>query len=415
MPRALLIVLDSVGIGGAADAAAYGDAGADTLGHIAEACARGEGDRAGLRAGPLRLPNLAALGLGLAAGCASGRVPSGLAPSGLVEGAWGAGVETSRGKDTPSGHWEIAGLPVAFDWGYFPNTRPAFPAELTSALIRDAGLPGILGDCHASGTAIIEELGAEHVRTGRPICYTSVDSVFQIAAHETAFGLERLYAVCAVARRLTLPLRIGRVIARPFVGDAESGFTRTGNRKDFAIAPEGETLLDALAAQGRPVVTVGKVGDIFAHRHTGREVKATGNAALLAAALDAFRTLPDGGLVFVNLIDFDSEYGHRRDVAGYAAALESLDREVPAIRAALSPGDLAVITADHGNDPTWRGSDHTRERVPILAFGPDVTPGSLGLRPTLADIGAGLADHLGLDWRGQGQSFLADGLRPPPH
>ncbi|MGY2047596.1 phosphopentomutase [Methylobacterium sp. JK268] len=404
MNRALLIVLDSVGIGGAPDAAAFGDAGADTLGHIAQACASGEGDRAGLRAGPLRLPHLAALGLGLAARAATGAVPPGLDPAGEVEGAWGHAVETARGKDTVSGHWEIAGVPVDFDWGYFPDAHPSFPPDLTAALVAEAGLPGILGDRHASGTAIIAACGAEHLRTGRPICYTSVDSVFQIAAHEEAFGLDRLYAVCRIARRLCDRHRIGRVIARPFRGDAASGFTRTANRRDFATPPPGDTLLDRLVAAGRPVVSVGKIGDIFAHRGTGREVKAAGNEACLTAALEAFRDLAPGGLVFVNLVDFDTEYGHRRDAPGYAAALERFDARLPEIRAALRVDDLCVITADHGNDPTWTGTDHTREQVPVLAFGPGQPAGPIGRR-LFADIGASLAAHLGLPVRG-GTSWL---------
>jgi phosphopentomutase len=406
MPRALVIVLDSVGIGGAEDAAAYGDEGADTVGHIAEACARGEGDRPGLRQGPLQLPNLAALGLGLACETSTGRLPPNLAPAGAVTGAWGYGVETSKGKDTPSGHWEIAGVPVAFEWGYFPNTLPAFPPELTDALVREAGLPGILGDRHASGTDILDELGAEHVRIGKPICYTSVDSVFQIAAHEDTFGLERLYEVCRIARRLCDPFKIGRVIARPFVGDAEHGFTRTGNRKDFSIPPPADTILDILTKAGRSVVSVGKIGDIFAHRATGREIKPHGNDACLSAALDALRVLPDGGFVFANLVDFDTEWGHRRDVPGYAATLEAFDRRVLEIRAALTGGDLAIITADHGNDPTWRGTDHTREHTPILAFGPAASPSSIGRRDTFADVAATVAAHLGIPPLETGRPFL---------
>jgi phosphopentomutase len=405
MPRTLLIVLDSVGIGGAEDAAAYGDAGADTVGHIADACARGEGDRAGLRRGPLQLPNLTALGLGLACEASTGRMPPNLAPTGAMWGAWGYGVETSKGKDTPSGHWEIAGAPVAFDWGYFPDTRPAFPRDLTDSLVREAGLPGILGDRHASGTDILDELGAEHVRTGKPICYTSVDSVFQIAAHEDTFGLERLYEVCRIARRLCDPLKIGRVIARPFMGDAEHGFTRTGNRKDFAIPPPVDTILDILTKAGRPVVSVGKIGDIFAHRGTGREIKPHGNDACLSAALEAMAAAPDGGFVFANLVDFDSDWGHRRDVPGYAAALEAFDRRMPEIGAALQDGDLMVITADHGNDPTWRGTDHTREHTPILAFGPALEPGTIGRRETFADIAATIATHLGAPKPGAGRSW----------
>src|SRR5215218_4706837 len=245
MGRALILVLDSVGIGAAPDAALYGDEGADTVGHIAEACARDEANAAG-RAGQLKLPNLVRLGLGHACELAAGRVPPGLESNSTPEGRFGCAAETSKGKDTPSGHWEIAGVPVAFDWGYFPNTRTAFPRELTEALTREAELPGILGDKHASGTDILDELGAEHMRTGKPICYTSVDSVFQIAAHEETFGLARLYGLCLTARRLCDPLKIGRVIARPFAGDATRGFTRTGNRKDFSIPPPADTILDVL-------------------------------------------------------------------------------------------------------------------------------------------------------------------------
>ena len=408
--RAFVVVLDACGAGALPDADAYGDEGADTLGHIAEACARGEGDRAGLRRGALALPNLAALGLGLAAEGSTGRLPPGLAPGGAVAGAFGVGVETSKGKDTPSGHWEIAGLPVAFDWGHFPDAVPAFPPALTAALIREARLPGILGNRHASGTVIVDELGAEHLRTGAPICYTSVDSVFQIAAHEERFGLHRLYEVCRIARRLCDAYRIGRVIARPFAG-APDAFVRTPNRRDFATPPPGETLLDRLTGAGRSVVSIGKIGDIFAHRGTGREVKASGNDACLDAALDGLRDLPEGGLVFTNPVDFDTDFGHRRDVAGYAAALERFDARVPEIGAALREGDLAVITADHGNDPTCRGTDHTREHTPILALGPGLRPGPglprgpLGRRG-FADIGATLAVHLGIAPLKAGQSWL---------
>jgi phosphopentomutase len=405
MPRALIIVLDSVGIGGAKDAHEYGDAGADTVGHIAEACAAGRGDRAGLRQGPLRLPHLSDLGLGLACGASTGRMPHGLAPSGPVAGAWGYGVETSKGKDTPSGHWEIAGVPVDFNWGYFPNTIPSFPQFLTDALIARAKLPGVLGNKHASGTEIIDELGAEHVKTGRPICYTSVDSVLQIAAHEESFGLERLYDLCRIARELCDPLNIGRVIARPFVGTVEGGFKRTGNRKDFATQPPSDTILDMLIKAGRPVVTIGKIGDIFAHRSTGQEIKPHGNDACLTAAIEGMSHLPDGGLVFANLVDFDSEYGHRRDIPGYAAALEAFDRRAPEITASLRKGDLAIITADHGNDPTWRGTDHTREHVPILCFGPEVEPGPIGRRASFADIGAKALAHVGLRPPGKGEPW----------
>jgi phosphopentomutase len=235
-----------------------------------------------------------------------------------------------------------------------------------------------------------------------------VDSVLQIAAHEETFGRERLYDLCGTVRRLADPYRIGRVIARPFVGSPEVGFTRTPYRKDFATAPPRDTVLDILVKAERPVVTVGKIGDIFAHRGTGREVKPHGNDACLTGALAALRALPRGGFVFANLVDFDSEFGHRRDVPGYAAALEAFDARVPEIRAALQPGDMAVIAADHGNDPTWRGTDHTREHVPILCFGPQVRPGPLGRRESFADIGATVAAHLGVPAPTAGHSWLKD-------
>lgn len=405
MTRAILIVLDSVGCGGAADAAAYGDVGADTLGHIAQACAEGRGDRDGLRSGPLHLPNLARLGLSHACAASTGRALAGLARPEALDGQWGYGVELSQGKDTPSGHWEIAGCPVPFKWGYFTALTASFPPDLVAGIVREGALPGILGNKHASGTAVIDELAGEHIRTGKPICYTSVDSVLQIAAHEQHFGLERLYELCRKVRALVDPLKIGRVIARPFIGSPESGFTRTGNRKDFAIPPPDETILDRLASRGRAIVTVGKIGDIFAHRNTGEEIKPFGNAAMFAAALEAWEKLPDGGFCFVNLVDFDTEYGHRRDIPGYAAALEAFDRDLPRLEAALKPGDLAVISADHGNDPSWPGTDHTREHVPILAFGPGVAAGPIGRRESFADIAARLGDWLGVGPVGPGRGW----------
>lgn len=405
MPRAMIIVLDSVGVGASADAAAYGDAGADTLGHIAMACAAGKGGRAGLRSGPLHLPHLVSLGLSHAYRRSTGgwltRMPRPVKPGGLH----GCAVEISQGKDTPSGHWEIAGCPVPFQWGYFTQQQNSFPPDLVAAIIQQGGIPGILGNCHASGTLIIESLAAEHIRTGHPICYTSVDSVFQIAAHEEAFGLERLYGLCRVVRKLVDPLNIGRVIARPFVGDAVSGFTRTANRKDFAIPPPDATILDRAVEAGREVVTIGKIGDIFAHRATGRELKGKNNDEHVSLAVATLGSLADGGFAFVNLVDFDSDYGHRRDPAGYAACLEAFDRRVPELQAALRPGDLAVITADHGNDPTWKGTDHTREHVPIVAFGPGISGRDIGRRASFADIGQSVASWLGLKPLGSGTAW----------
>jgi phosphopentomutase len=243
------------------------------------------------------------------------------------------------------------------------------------------------------------------MRTGKPICYTSVDSVFQIAAHEESFGLERLYALCGIVRRLVDPLNIGRVIARPFTGSIEAGFARTANRKDFAVLPPGPTVLDRAAEAGRAIVSIGKIGDIFAHRNTGQERKGASNDAHVAMAVEALQTLPDGGFSFVNLVDFDSEYGHRRDVAGYAAAIEAFDRRVPDLQAALRAGDLVVITADHGNDPTWHGTDHTREHVPIIGFGLGLSARALGRRSSFADIGQSVGRHLGLAPLPHGESW----------
>jgi phosphopentomutase len=388
MARVILIVMDSVGIGAAPDAARYGDEGADTLGHIADFCAETRG-----RA--LHLPHLVRLGLGEACRLAGGRVPPGLEGAGEPAGRFGAAIEISKGKDTPSGHWEIAGLPVPFEWGHFPKTEPAFPDALVAALCERAALPDILGNCHASGTEIVARLGTEHIRTGKPICYTSADSVFQIAAHEESFGLARLYQVCAVARELVDPLMIGRVIARPFVG-SPGDFTRTAHRRDYAVPPPGPTILSLATEAGRDVVSVGKIGDIFAHDGTGREVKGSGNAALMETTMDLLDGVADGGFVFVNLVDFDTVFGHRRDPAGYAAALEAFDTDLGRLMPLLKPGDLLIVTADHGCDPTFTGSDHTREQVPVLAFGQGLRRGAMGTRRSFADIGAACAAHLSL-------------------
>jgi phosphopentomutase len=401
--RALILVMDSVGIGYAPDAERYGDAGADTVGHIAAACERGDADTSE-RAGPLQLPNLARLGLPQACAIAGAPAAVGLAAAEKVIGRFGSACEVSKGKDTPSGHWEITGVPVAFDWGYFPKTRPCFPPELISSLCERAGISGILGDCHASGTEIIGALGDQHMRTGRPICYTSADSVFQIAAHEEAFGLERLYCLCETARELVDPLNIGRVIARPFIGTAGS-FSRTANRRDYSVPPPSPTLLDIATAEGRDVVTIGKIGDIFAHSGTGRVLKAAGNHALFERTLEGFASLADGGLLFANFIDFDTIYGHRRDVAGYAKALEDFDARLPRLLDAMTDDDLVVITADHGCDPTWQGTDHTREQVPVLAWSPSLAPGSMGRRSSFADVAATVAQHLRLPPSGAGAPF----------
>ena len=406
MARVFLIVMDSFGIGGAPDAAAFGDEGSNTLGHIAEQCASGGGDRDGLRSGPLQLPNLDRLGLGAAADLSTGTRPAGLDYSGPIDAAWGVGREISTGKDTPSGHWEIAGLPVPFSWGYFPDTEPCFPDDLIAAIVEKAGLPGILGNKHASGTEIIEELGEAHISSGKPIFYTSADSVLQIAAHETHFGLDRLYRLCQIARELTYDLVIGRVIARPFTGESAADFKRTGNRRDYAIEPTEDTLLDRLKAAGRQVIGVGKISDIFAAKGITKSIKASDNPALFEAMMEAEALAGEGDLVFVNFVDFDMLFGHRRDVPGYAAALEAFDAMLPRFIGQMQPGDLAIITADHGCDPSWTGTDHTREQVPILAFGPDIAPQEIGVRTSFADMAQTVAAHLGIASGKHGRKFL---------
>jgi len=396
--RAFLVVMDSVGCGGAPDAGAFfngavPDTGANTLAHIAEACAAGQAEDG--RTGPLRLPALDRLGLSAAVRLASGAAMPGLgaAPQGL----WGAAEETSPGKDTPSGHWELAGVPVPWVWHTFPDTEPAFPDELTQAVCAAAGTEGILGNCHASGTEILARLGEAHLRTGWPICYTSADSVFQIAAHEEAFGLDRLLDLCrAVAPRLHA-MRVGRVIARPFVG-APGAFTRTGNRRDFAIAPPAPTLCDWVSAAGRKVHGVGKIGDIFSMQGISDVAKGTDAELMghLARLVDEAET---GSLTFANFVEFDSLWGHRRAVSGSARALEWFDAALAPVLARLRPDDLMVLTADHGNDPTWAGTDHTRERVPVLAAGQGA--GALGLM-AFADVAATMAAHLGVPAAGPG-------------
>nr|WP_298250069.1 phosphopentomutase [uncultured Halomonas sp.] len=405
MTRAIVLVLDSFGIGAGPDAAHFGDVGADTLGHIAAACARGECDDRG-RIGPLHLPNLARLGLFHAHHGATGAWAEGVTPPAEVVGAWGHAAEISSGKDTPSGHWEIAGVPVRFEWGYFRDTQASFPPELLEALVREAGLPGVLGNCHASGTEVIAQFGEEHLASGRPIVYTSADSVFQIAAHEEAFGLEPLYALCETARRLLEPYNIGRVIARPFVGDV-GGFTRTANRRDYSVEPPMPTLLQRLHTAGGEVVAIGKIADIYAHCGVSRTIKASGHDALMDATLAALDDAAEGhSLVMTNFVDFDTLFGHRRDVAGYAAALEHFDARLPEVLARLGDDDLLVLTADHGCDPSWSGTDHTREQVPVLALGGGLAHGPLGARETFADIGQSLAEWLDLPPFADGTSFL---------
>ena len=402
MARAFLVVMDSVGAGGAPDAASFfngthPDSGANTLAHIAQACAAGRAEAG--RSGPLRMPVLDRLGLSAAVALASGEAMPGLGAR--PQGLWGAATEVSRGKDTPSGHWELAGVPVPWDWHYFPDTCPAFPQDLMDEVARLCGAGGTLGNCHASGVPIIEEHCAEHMRTGWPICYTSADSVFQIACHEETFGLDRLLKLCEdIAPRLHA-MKVGRVIARPFVG-SPGNFKRTTNRHDYAIAPPAPTLLDWVQGAGRRVHAIGKIGDIFSMRGID-DVKKGADLALFEHLMGWAAEAEDGSLTFANFVEFDSLFGHPRDVAGYARALEWFDGQVGRFLDHLRPGDLAIFTADHGNDPTWVGTDHTRERVPVLGWG----AGEKAIGPVAyADVGASVAAHLGVPAQGPGRSFL---------
>jgi phosphopentomutase len=380
--RIIWIVLDSVGIGAMPDAADYGDAGSDTLGNIASRRA-------------LRLPNLCRLGL------ANIKPLAGLTPEASPLGAYGRCALASPGKDTTTGHWEMAGIHLEKPFPLYPQ---GFPRLIMEEFERRIGRSA-LGNCPASGTEIIEKLGAEHMRTGSPIVYTSADSVFQIAAHEEVIPLWELYKICETARAILRgPHEVGRVIARPFVGSPGS-FTRTANRKDYAVPPPKGMLLDRLEDRNVLVYSVGKIFDVFLGRGIRDYVKTKNNSDGMARTLEAAQ-LVDAGLIFVNLVDFDQQYGHRNDVEGYAAALEEFDSWVPRLLEQLTDSDLVIITADHGCDPTTPSTDHSREYVPLLVYGPRARGGvNLGLRPTLSDLGQTIGENFGTHIE-KGQSFL---------
>lgn len=405
MARSIILLLDSFGIGYAHDAEKFGDSGADTLGHICEWMAA---NRKSADGSPryLHLPNLARLGLAGAAELSRGQklaYPLSSDDS-KIDAAYTYAEEISHGKDTLSGHWEITGVPVLFDWGYFPQHLKCFPKELVEKIIKQGNLPGVLGEKHASGTEIIKELGEEHLKTGKPIIYTSADSVLQIAAHEEVFGLERLYELCKICYELVKPYHIARVIARPFVGTRAEDFVRTGNRHDYAVPAPADTLLDKLVAAGGSVYAVGKIADIFAHRGITKHYPASGLDKLFAAALQAVQVAPDNSLVFVNFVDFDSSFGHRRDVEGYGEGLEYFDDRLPELLRLLKQDDLLLVTADHGCDPTWSGSDHTREKIPVLFFGKNIVSKALLPMRTFSDIGQTIAVHLGIERLANGKA-----------
>lgn len=395
MKRVIILMLDSFGVGGAPDAAKFGDEGANTLGHIA-AVVKG-----------LEIPNVAALGLGVAAFEAGGVKPDIVGRAEVSIGAkYGHMREISHGKDTSSGHWEMAGVPVLFDWGYFPKEYPSFPEELVQNIIRRGKIPGILGNEAASGTEIIERLGEEHIKTEKPIFYTSADSVLQIAAHEKYFGLQRLYDLCQIAFEEVKPYNIARVIARPFEGEKKGEFKRTKNRHDYSVTPPAPTVLDKFKNSGGSVIAIGKINDIYAGCGITKALKVSGLEELWNVTLEAVKSAPDRSIVFTNFVDFDMMWGHRRDVKGYAQGLEYFDRRLPELVKFLQPGDLVFITADHGCDPTYKGTDHTREQVPVLMFGSEVKSENIGQRDTYADIAQTIADYFGLEKMPYGKSFL---------
>jgi phosphopentomutase len=382
--RVVLIVLDSVGCGAAADAAAYGDEGADTLGNLSR------------KVGGLTLPYLQKYGIG------NLTTILGVPPAARPAGCYGKMQEASAGKDTTTGHWEMAGLRIDQAFTVFPD---GFPEAILGPFREKTGR-GVLGNKPASGTVILDELGEEHMRTGDLIVYTSGDSVFQVAAHERVVPIEELYRFCQIARDLLDQHNVGRVIARPFVGEGKGSFKRTYNRKDFSMLPPEGTVLDAIKARGLPVVGVGKIEDIYAGRGITEGVHTEGNVDGLEKTVELLSRV-DEGLIFVNLVDFDMLYGHRNDPAGYYKCLQEFDEFVPKLEAALRPGDLVLLTADHGNDPTSVSTDHTREYVPILGFGPACRAGvDLGVRKTFADVGATLAEAFGVTPPAHGTSFL---------
>ena len=389
MRRVIWLVLDSFGIGNAPDAADFGDAGADTLGHIATQR-------------PLSLPNLTALGLqaayeinnGIKAPLENDRPP-------LPHAFYGAAQEQSAGKDTLSGHWEMAGVAMDVAMHFFPDTQPTFPPELIQTILERANaeglsIDGILGDRHASGVEIINTLGEEHIATGRPIIYTSADSVIQIAAHEEYFGLERLYRLCVISREVADAYAVGRIIARPLIGEKQGEFARTKNRRDYALRPSGISVLEYAQAQGLTTVGIGKIHDIFGGHGIGHKRPAYTLEGLMDKTLAQIDAVQESGIIMTNFVDFDMEWGHRRDVEGYAAGLEYFDSRVPELLAKLHEDDLLILTADHGCDPTWSGTDHTRENIPAFGVLGSQTIGSIGIREGFGDMAETIADHLGI-------------------
>lgn len=407
MKRVFLIVLDSFGIGYSFDADKFNDVGSNTFGHIVEKCFFGEADVG--RTGPLYIPNLVRMGIIQAAKKSTGKYPLGFSNNSNIIASYAFASEISSGKDTTSGHWEIAGVPVLDDWYYFKEKYNSFPDILLKKIMTKFQLPGFIGNCHASGTDIIYELGEKHIQTKKPILYTSSDSVLQVACHEICFGLSNLYKLCETIRVIldNCKYKVARVIARPFIGNNKLNFQRTGNRRDFSIKPFSTTVIKKLIdeKQGQ-VIGIGKVSDIYGGIGISKKIESTGLKNLCNSTINEIKSSKNNTIVFTNLVDFDSNWGHRRDVSGYAKGLEFFDYKLSEIISLVAEKDLLILTADHGCDPTWKGTDHTRENIPILIYSPAIKPCYLGHRKTFSDIAQTIAKYFFLSEMQYGKSMF---------
>ena len=403
--KGILIVLDAVGIGGATDANDFADMGADTLGNIKKECIKGRANFS--RFGLLNIPNLASLGFYASHAVAQDYYSENQNFFCSKNASFACASEISKGKDTPTGHWELAGLPLKWNWKYFENKFKSFSENQIKPIINKFSLTGILGNCHSSGTEIIKKYGEEHILSLKPIFYTSKDSVVQIACHENIFGLKKLYELCEFSAKVFHPLKVGRVIARPFLGDNSGTFFRTKNRKDYTFPPPNKTLCDLVVENNRSCHAIGNIADIFSNRGISTSVSGLSDDALFYKMIDVIKKAKNGDLIFANFVEFDSLYGHRRDVAGFAAALERFDLKLVKLLEIINPNDFLIITADHGNDPTFKGTDHTREKVPVLMVGNYAQKGNNG-NIVFSDVGATMAAFLNLSGKLKGTNIFND-------
>ena len=401
--KGILIVLDAVGIGGATDAKYFADIGADTLGNIKKECFEGRANFG--RFGQLNIPNLANLGIYASHAIAHNYYSENQNFFCSKSASFACAAEISKAKDTPTGHWELAGLPLKWNWKYFENKFQSFSEDQIQPIINQFSLAGILGNCHSSGTEIIKKCGEEHILSLKPIFYTSKDSVVQIACHENFFGLKRLYELCEFSAKIFHPMKVGRVIARPFLGDEIKSFYRTKNRKDYTLPPPNKTLCDLVVENNRSCHAIGKIADIFSNRGITTSISGLSDDDLFNEMINVIKKAKDGDLIFANFVEFDSLYGHRRDVAGFALALENFDLKLNKLLKIIDPDDFLLITADHGNDPTFKGTDHTRERVPVLMVGNYAKKGNNGIID-FADVGTTMASFLRLNGKLKGKCIF---------